>query len=178
MSSLREKYKKEVQPKLMKAQGLGNPLAVPAPLKLIVNIGVGWAKDNPKLLEAVERELTAICGQKPCLRKAKKSEAGFKLRAGEPVGFSVTLRRRKMWGFLDKLINVVLPRVKDFRGLSQDSFDGQGNYSLGLDDHTVFPEVDPNKTDRIKSLGVTIVTTAKNDRGALELLKELGVPFR
>lgn len=178
MDPLKEKYLKKVAPELLKELGRKNILSVPRPKKIVVSMGVGWAKDDPKLLEVARSELATICGQQPGIRKAKRSEAGFKLRAGEPVGLSATLRGDRMWSFLNKLVNIVLPRVRDFRGLSRHSFDRRGNYSFGLVEHTVFPEIDSNKTDRIKSLGVTIITTASGDEEASKLLEKLGMPFR
>ncbi len=145
--------------------------------KIVVNMGVGKALDDSKYLESASNDLVVITGQKPAVRKAKKAIAGFKLRAGDPIGLMVTLRGRRMRDFFQKLVNIVLPRLRDFHGVSRESFDGGGNYSLGITEHTVFPEIDPNKVGKIKSLEVTIVTTAKTDEEGLELLEKLGMPF-
>jgi len=145
--------------------------------KIVVSMGVGRFKDDPKYLESAANDLAIITGQKPAVRPAKKAIAGFKLKAGEPVGLVVTLRGKRMRAFFEKLIKIVLPRLRDFHGVSRKSFDGSGNYSLGIEEHTVFPEIDPNKVDKIKSLEVTIVTTAKTDEEGFKLLKELGMPF-
>ncbi len=145
--------------------------------KIVVNMGVGKALGDSKYLESASNDLVVITGQKPAVRKAKKAIAGFKLRAGDPVGLMVTLRGRRMRDFFQKLVNIVLPRLRDFHGVSRESFDGSGNYSLGITEHTVFPEIDPNKVGKIKSLEVTIVTTAKTDEEGFELLEKLGMPF-
>jgi len=145
--------------------------------KIIVSMGTGKQKDDSKYLEAAAEDLRVITGQKPAIRAAKKAVAGFKLRAGEPVGLVVTLRGKRMQSFFEKLVHVVLPRLRDFHGVSRKSFDGGGNYSLGIEEHTVFPEIDPNKVGKIKGLEVTMVTTAETDEEGLELLKELGIPF-
>lgn len=145
--------------------------------KIIVNMGVGRALDDPKYLESAMRDLAVITGQKPAVRKAKKAIAGFKLKAGDAVGLMVTLRGKRMRDFFEKLVKIVLPRLRDFRGVSRKSFDGSGNYSLGIEEHTVFPEIDSNKVEKIKGLEVTIVTTAKTDEEALGLLEKLGMPF-
>lgn len=178
MSRLKERYQKEIVPKLMKELDLKNPLAAPKVEKIVLNMGVGRATQDKKLLESAAHDLSLISGQKPKVTAAKKSEAGFKLRKGQKIGLVVTLRRERMWNFLDKLVSIVLPRTRDFRGLKKQAFDGRGNYTLGVREHTAFPEIDPNTVDQIKSLEVTIVTTAKNDEEGHRLLKELGMPFQ
>ncbi len=145
--------------------------------KIVVNMGIGKALDDSKYLESAADDLKVITGQKPATRVAKKAVAGFKLRAGEPVGLVVTLRGKRMWDFFEKLVNIVLPRLRDFHGVSRKSFDGSGNYNLGIEEHTVFPEIDPNKLEKVKGLEVAIVTTAKNDDEGLKLLEKLGMPF-
>jgi large subunit ribosomal protein L5 len=145
--------------------------------KIVVNMGVGKAADDPKYLEAASNDLAVIAGQKPAVRTAKKAVAGFKLRAGDPVGLMVTLRGRRMRDFFEKLVKIVLPRRRDFRGVSRRAFDGSGNYTLGIEEHIVFPEIDPNKVDKVKGLEITIVTSAKTDEEGLQLLEELGMPF-
>ncbi len=146
--------------------------------KIVVSIGTGKQKDDAKYLESAAEDLQVITGQKPAIRAAKKAIAGFKLRAGDTVGLVVTLRGKRMWFFFEKLIHIVLPRLRDFHGVPRKSFDGRGNYSLGIEEHTVFPEIDPNKVGKIKGLEVTIVTTAKTDEEGLNLLEGLGVPFK
>jgi len=155
-----------------------NVMQVPKVEKVIINIGVGEAIQNPKALDAAVNDLTLICGQKPIITKAKKSIAGFKLREGMSIGCKVTLRGERMYLFLDKLINIVLPRVRDFRGVSPQAFDGRGNYSLGIKEQTIFPEIEYDKIDKIRGMEVVIVTTAKTDEEARELLKSMGMPFR
>jgi len=145
--------------------------------KIVVNMGVGKALDDPKYLESAANDIMVITGQKPAVRKAKKAVASFKLKAGDPIGLVVTLRGKRMWAFFEKLVNIVLPRLRDFHGVSRESFDGSGNYTLGIAEHTVFPEIDPNKVDRIKGLEVTLVTAAQTDSEGLKLLEELGMPF-
>ena len=145
--------------------------------KIVVNMGVGKALDDSKYLESASNDLMVITGQRPAVRPAKRAVAGFKLRAGEPVGLMVTLRGKRMWDFFEKLVNIVLPRLRDFHGVSRKSFDGGGNYSLGIEEHTVFPEIDSNKVDKVKGLEITIVTSAKTDGEGLKLLKKLGMPF-
>jgi large subunit ribosomal protein L5 len=174
---LRVRYRDEVIPKLMKEFGIENPNAVPRIDKVCLNMGVGEAIANIKVLDDAVDELAAIAGQRPMVTRAQKSIANFKLRAGMPIGARVTLRGERMWFFLDRLISVALPRVRDFRGVPQRSFDGRGNYTLGVRDHLIFPEIDYNKVDKSKGLNVTIVTTAGNDERALYLLRELGMPF-
>jgi large subunit ribosomal protein L5 len=175
---LRDKFEKEVRPSLMKEFELKNPMAVPTLVKVVVNMGVGEATQNAKLLDPAANELGQITGQKPVITKAKKSIAAFKVREGMPIGAMVTLRGDRMYEFLDRLINVALPRVRDFRGVSTKSFDGRGNYTLGLRDQLIFPEIDYAKVEKTKGMNVTIVTTAKSDDQARALLRGLGMPFR
>jgi large subunit ribosomal protein L5 len=177
VARLREKYEKEVVPKLIAEFGIKNPMAVPKIVKVVCNIGIGEAARQPKLMEQAMEELAMITGQKPVVRKAKKSIAQFKLRVGMQVGCMVTLRRERMYEFLDRLLNIALPRVRDFRGLSPKGFDGRGNYTLGIKDHLIFPEVDYTKVERPKGMNVTVVTTAATDDQARFLLAELGFPF-
>jgi large subunit ribosomal protein L5 len=174
----REKYSKEVVPALMKRFGYDNPNQVPKLEKIVINMGLGEAVGNPKLIESAVTELTAICGQKPVVTRAKKSIATFKLRQGMPIGVKVTLRRERMWEFLDRLVTLSLPRVRDFRGTSPRAFDGAGNYTLGLKEQIVFPEIDFDRVDKIKGMNITVVTTAKTNEEAKELLAGLGMPFR
>jgi len=174
---LKDLYSKEVRHKLQNEFGIKNVMAVPKIEKIVLNMGVGEAIANAKVLDSAVDELTQIAGQKPVIRKAKKSIASFKLRAGVPIGTSVTLRGEKMYEFLDRLINIALPRVRDFRGVPTKSFDGRGNYTLGIRDHVIFPEIDYSKIDKSKGMNITIVTTAKNDDQARFLLRELGMPF-
>jgi large subunit ribosomal protein L5 len=175
---LREKYQKEIRPALQKELGLKNPMAVPRLEKIVVNMGLGEATQNPKMLDPLIADLTSIAGQKPVATKAKKSIAAFKVREGMPIGAMVTLRGDRMYEFLDRLINVALPRVRDFRGVSTKSFDGRGNYTLGLRDQLIFPEIDYSKVDKLKGMNVTIVTTAGSDDQARALLRHMGMPFR
>jgi len=175
---LREKFHKDIAPTLQKELSLNNPMAVPRLHKIVVNMGVGEATQNAKILDPAVAELGQITGQKPVVTKAKKSIAAFKVREGMPIGAMVTLRGDRMYEFLDRLINVVLPRVRDFRGVSTKSFDGRGNYTLGLRDQLIFPEIDYAKVDKLKGMNVTIVTTAKSDNEARALLKSFGMPFR
>jgi len=175
---LRARYRDEVVAKLMKEFGIENPMAVPRIDKICLNMGVGEAIANIKLLDDAVDELAQLAGQRPMITRAQKSIANFKLRAGMPIGARVTLRGERMWHFLDRLIAVALPRVRDFRGIPSRSFDGRGNYTLGIRDHLIFPEIDFNKVDKSKGLNVTIVTTAGNDERAFYLLRELGMPFR
>ncbi|MCS7279612.1 MAG: 50S ribosomal protein L5 [Thermodesulfobacteriaceae bacterium] len=178
MSWLKEYYVKEVVPKLKEKLGYKNIMEVPKIEKICVNMGLGEAVANPKLIDQALVELAQITGQRPKICRARKSIATFKLRKGMPIGVAVSLRRNRMYDFLVRLIHVALPRVKDFKGLSKSGFDGRGNYTLGLSDHTIFPEVDSAKVEKIKGMSVTIVTTAKTDEEAYELLKLLGLPFR
>jgi large subunit ribosomal protein L5 len=174
---LKDKYAKEVAPALKKTFGIDNVMAVPRLEKIVLNMGLGEAVANPKMLDGAAEELSSIAGQKAQITKAKKSIAVFKLRTGMPIGARVTLRGDRMWEFLDRLINIALPRVRDFRGVSGKAFDGRGNYTLGVRDHFIFPEIDYAKTDKSKGLNVTIVTTAGRDDRAKALLAELGMPF-
>jgi large subunit ribosomal protein L5 len=174
---LKTRYEDEVRPKLQQEFGIENVMAVPKIEKIVVNMGLGEASRNIKILESAVEELAAIAGQRPNVTRARKSIANFKLREGMPIGCRVTLRRARMWEFLDRLVNVALPRVRDFRGIGSRSFDGRGSYTLGIKDHLIFPEVDYSKTDGAKGMNVTIVTTAPNDEQALFLLRELGLPF-
>jgi large subunit ribosomal protein L5 len=177
MARLKEKYEQEVIPKLTKEFGITNPMAVPRLVRVVCNIGMGEASRQPKMLDQAIEELTAIAGQKPVIRKARKSIAQFKLRAGMQIGCAVTLRRDRMYEFLDRLINIALPRVRDFRGLSPRGFDGRGNYTMGIRDHLIFPEIDYTKVEHPKGMNVTVVTTAATDDQAKFLLQELGFPF-
>jgi len=178
ISRLRERYRKDVIPALMKRFGYKNPMAVPKLSKVIVNIGLGEASLNIKLLDVAAQELGQITGQKPIITRAKKSIANFKIRKGMPIGCCVTLRGERMYEFMDRLCNVVLPRVRDFKGLATDAFDGRGNYTLGLRDQLVFPEIDYTRVDKIKGMNITLTTTARNDEEGRELLKQLGLPLR
>ena len=174
---LREKYDKEVVATLAKELGIDNRMAIPRVEKVILNMGLGEAVASPKILDGAVEELSAIAGQKAVVTKAKKSIATYKLRTGMPIGARVTLRGDRMYEFLDRLINIALPRVRDFRGVSTKAFDGRGNYTLGIRDHFIFPEIDYAKTDKSKGLNVTIVTTAGRDDRARALLQKLGMPF-
>ncbi len=178
MNRLQERYQSEVVPALQKAFNYRNVMEVPRIQKVIVNIGLGEAMGNPKALEAAVADLTTITGQKPVLNKARKSIANFKLRAGVVIGTKVTLRGSRMWAFLDRLMNIALPRVRDFRGVSPDAFDGRGNYTLGLRDQLIFPEIEYDKIDKLRGMEITIVTTARNDEQSREMLRFLGMPFR
>jgi len=175
---LKEKFQKEVAPALMKEFELKNPMAVPRLHKIVVNMGLGEATQNAKVLDPAVNELGQIAGQKPVITRAKKSIAAFKVREGMPIGAMVTLRGDRMYEFFDRLVNVALPRVRDFRGVSTKSFDGRGNFTLGLRDQLIFPEIDYAKVDRMKGMNVTIVTTAGDDNQARALLKHMGMPFR
>ena len=174
---LLEKYRKDVVPALRKEFGIENPMAIPRIEKVILNMGIGEAITNAKIVDAAAEELSKIAGQRAVVTKAKKSIASFKLRAGMPIGCRVTLRGERMYEFLDRLLNVALPRVRDFRGVPTRSFDGRGNYTLGVKDHLIFPEIDPAKIEKSRGLNVTIVTTAGSDDRARVLLRELGMPF-
>ena len=171
-------YDEVVVPKLMKELEIKNIMECPKLEKIIVNMGVGEATQNSKLIDAAMADLTLITGQKPLLRKAKKSEAGFKLREGMPIGAKVTLRKERMYDFLDRLVNVVLPRVRDFEGVPSDSFDGRGNYSVGLRDQLVFPEIDFDKVEKLLGMSITMVSSAKTDEEGRALLKAFGMPFK
>jgi large subunit ribosomal protein L5 len=175
---IKVRYQDEIAPALQKALNLDNVMEVPRISKVVVNIGMGEALDNPKTLDAAVGDLTAITGQKPVVTKARKSIANFKLREGRAIGVRVTLRGERMWAFLDRLMNIALPRVRDFRGISPNSFDGRGNYTLGLREQLVFPEIDYDKIDKLRGLEVTIVTTARTDDEGRQLLQMLGMPFR
>jgi len=177
-SRLEEKYLTEVTPQLKARLGYNNIMQLPKLEKIVLSIGLGEAIQDAKALEVAGKELATISGQRPVTTRAKKSISSFKLRAGMPIGMMVTLRGKRMYDFFDKLVNVVLPRFRDFRGLSRDSFDGRGNYSLGVKEQIVFPEIDYDKVDKIRGLEVTIVTTAKNDDEARDLLELMGTPFR
>jgi len=178
MSRLQEKYKKEILPELQKELNIGNPMAVPQLKKIVINMGVGEAIQNAKLLDTAKTDLGQITGQFPAVGRAKKSISAFKLRKGQAIACYVTLRQRRMYEFFDRLVNIVLPRVRDFRGVSPKSFDGQGNYTLALKDQLVFPEIDYTKVERSRGMNITIVTSARNDSEAFALLKKLGMPFR
>ncbi|TMC04519.1 MAG: 50S ribosomal protein L5 [Chloroflexi bacterium] len=171
-------YRDGVVPQLTKEFDYANVMQVPRVAKVVVNIGIGEAKDNDKALDAAVGDVTTITGQKPALIKARKSVANFKLREGQTIGIKTTLRGRRMWYFLDKLVNVALPRIRDFRGVSPDGFDGRGNYSLGMREQVVFPEIDYDRIDKLRGLEVSIVTTARSDDEARSLLTRLGMPFR
>jgi len=175
---LKEHYHKNVIGALTKEFSYANPMAVPKMKKISVNIGLGEATQNPKLMDPTVNELSQIAGQKPVVTKARKSIAAFKLREGMPIGCTVTLRGDRMYEFFDRLVNVALPRVRDFRGVSSKSFDGRGNYTLGLKDQLIFPEIDYNKVDKVKGMNVCITTSARTDAEGLALLKHLGMPFR
>ena len=177
MSRLKDRYAQEVIPALRKEFGYGNVMAVPRITKVVVNIGMGEAMDNPKAMEAAVSDLTTITGQKPVQTKARKSIANFKLREGRLIGTKVTLRGDRMWAFLDRLLSTALPRVRDFRGVSANAFDGRGNYTLGLRDQLIFPEIEYDKIDKLRGMEVTIVTTAKDDDQARVMLQLLGMPF-
>ncbi|MDI3533688.1 MAG: large subunit ribosomal protein [Thermosediminibacterales bacterium] len=178
MARLREKYNNEVIPLLMDKFKYKNPMEVPRIEKIVINMGVGEARENPKTLDAAVNDLMIISGQKPVITKAKKSVAAFKIRAGMPIGAKVTLRGNRMYEFLDKLINVALPRVRDFRGVSPKSFDGRGNFALGIKEQLIFPEINYDKIEKIRGMDIIITTTAKTDEEARELLRLLGMPFR
>jgi large subunit ribosomal protein L5 len=175
---LKEHYQKNVVPALTKEFGYTNTMAVPKVNKITVNVGMGEATQNAKLLDGAVNELTQIAGQKPVITKARKSIAAFKLREGMPIGCTVTLRGDRMYEFLDRLVNVSLPRVRDFRGVSTKSFDGRGNYTLGIKDQLIFPEIDYNKVEKVKGMNICITTTASSDREGVALLTQMGMPFQ
>ncbi len=175
---LREVYNKQVVPQLQKEFGYKNPMAIPKIEKVSINMGLGEATGNSKLMDVAVQELSAISGQKPVVTKAKKSIAAFKLRENMPIGCMVTLRGDTMFEFLDRFMNIALPRVRDFRGVNPKSFDGRGNYTIGIKDQLIFPEIDYNKVDKARGMNICITTTAKNDAEALALLKFMGMPFR
>jgi large subunit ribosomal protein L5 len=174
---LRERYQREIVPALTKEFNFSNPMQVPRVEKVVINIGMGEALQNAKSMDAALSDLTAIAGQKPVVTRARKSIANFKLREGQPIGAMVTLRGERMYEFLDRLISIALPRIRDFRGVSRRSFDGRGNYSIGLREQIVFPEVDYDRVDKLRGLEVAIVTTARNDNEGYALLKNMGMPF-
>ena len=175
--NLKAKYQQEVAPALMQKFGYKSPMQIPRLEKIVVNVGCSEARENPKVLDAVVNDLTTITGQKAIITKAKKSVANFKLREGMPIGAKVTLRGNKMWEFLDRLFNVALPRVRDFRGISADAFDGRGNYALGVKEQLIFPEIEYDKIDKIRGMDIVVCTTAQTDEEARELLKQIGAPF-
>lgn len=177
MDRLKEKYTKEVMPAMMEKFGYKNVMQVPKVEKIVINMGVGEAVGNPKVLDSAVADMTLISGQKPILTRAKKSLAAWKLRKGMPIGAKVTLRGDRMYKFLDKFMNVALPRVRDFRGISAKAFDGRGNYSIGLKEQLIFPEIEYDKVDKLRGMNIIIVTTAKTDEEARELLKLMGMPF-
>lgn len=178
MARLKKKYREEVAPALLKHFGYKNVMQIPKVEKVVVNMGLGEAVQNPKVIDAAAADLAAITGQKPVVTRAKKSIAAFKIREGMPIGIKVTLRGEKMWDFLDRLLYMALPRVRDFRGVSTKAFDGRGNYTLGLKEQLIFPEIDYDKVDKIRGMDVVIVTTAPTDEEARQLLKFLGMPFK
>ncbi len=178
MGTLKEQYENEIKPELQKKLGVVNMMDIPKIEKVVLNMGLGEAVQNPKIVEKAAQELTLISGQKAVVTRAKKSIATFKLREGMPIGTRVTLRKDRMYDFLSKLINIALPRVRDFRGVSAKGFDGRGNFSMGVTEHIIFPEIDYDKIDQIRGLNVTIVTTAKTDEDARALLAAIGMPFR
>ena len=177
MARLKTMYQQEVAPALMKKFGYKSVMQIPRLDKIVINVGCGDAKDNTKAIEAIVKDITAITGQKAVITKARKSVANFKLREGMAVGVKVTLRSEKMWEFLDRLFNVALPRVRDFRGISANSFDGRGNYALGIKEQLIFPEIDYDKIEKIRGMDIVMCTTANTDEEARELLKLLGAPF-
>ena len=178
MSRLEKTYQETIRPQLMKDLSITNLFAAPKMAKVVVNVGVGEASSNIKLLDAAMNEMGAITGQKPVMRRAKKSIAAFKIREGQPVGACVTLRGKRMYEFIDRLVNIALPRVRDFRGVPTKSFDGRGNYTIGLQDQLIFPEIDYSRVEHTRGMNITFVTTAKNDEGARRLLELMGMPFR
>ena len=175
---LKQRYQKEVGPAIAKEFGIKNPMAIPRLEKIVINMGMGEAIANAKILDTAADELKSITGQKPVITKAKKSIASFKLRQGMPIGVMVTLRGDRMYEFLDRLVSVALPRVRDFRGVSPKAFDGRGNYTIGVREQLIFPEIDFNKVDKLRGMNISIVTTARTDELARALLKALGMPFR
>ena len=178
MARLKERYQKEVAPAIAKEFGIKNPMAIPRVAKVVLNMGMGEAIANAKILDTAADELRAITGQKPVITKAKKSIASFKLRQGMPIGVMVTLRGDRMYEFLDRLVSIALPRVRDFRGISPKAFDGRGNYTIGVREQLIFPEIDFNKVDKLRGMNISIITTARDDEQARALLKGLGLPFR
>lgn len=178
MATLQEHYVNECRDQLKEKFGYSNPMQIPKIEKIVLNMGLGEAVQNPKIIEGTTNELTAIAGQKAVVTRAKKSIATFKLREGMPIGCRVTLRKERMYDFLSKLINIALPRVRDFRGISPKGFDKRGNYSMGIQEHIIFPEIDYDKIDKIRGLNITIVTSAENDAEGFELLRLMGMPFK
>ena len=178
MNRMKERYQTELVPALQEQLGFKNVMQVPTIKKVVLNIGMGEALDNPKSLDAAVGDVSKITGQKPIINNARTSIAAFKLREGRAIGVKVTLRGERMWSFLDRLINIVLPRVRDFRGISRDSFDGRGNYTLGLREQLIFPEIEYDKIDKIRGMEITIVTSAQNDEQAARMLEMFGMPFR
>jgi large subunit ribosomal protein L5 len=176
--ALKDTYQKTIVPALMENLALDNIMQVPRIKKVVINIGLGEALDNPKALEAAVQDLTTIAGQKPVITKARKSIANFKLREGRAIGTTVTLRGERMWSFLDRLMNIALPRVRDFRGVSPNAFDGRGNYTLGIREQLIFPEIEDDKIDKVRGMEITIVTTATTDEQARQMLELIGMPFR
>lgn len=175
---IKERYQKETVPALMKKFGYKNVMQVPKLEKIVVNVGVGEAIQNVKLLDAVSADLASITGQKPMVRRARSSISNFKLKEGMPIGCMVTLRKARMWEFFDRLVNVAIPRIRDFRGTNPNSFDGRGNYNLGIGEQIIFPEIEYDKVEKIMGMNITIVTSAKSDEEGSELLRSLGMPFR
>ena len=175
---LKQRYQKDIAPAIAKEFGIKNPMAIPRLEKIVLNMGMGEAIANSKVLDTAVAELTSIAGQKPVITKAKKSIASFKLRQGMPIGAMVTLRGDRMYEFFDRLVSVALPRVRDFRGVSPKAFDGRGNYTIGIREQLIFPEIDFNKVDKLRGMNISIVTSARNDEQARALLKSLGMPFR
>jgi len=178
MARLKQRYQKDIAPAIAKEFGIKNPMAIPRLEKIVLNMGMGEAIANSKVLDIAVAELTSIAGQKPVITKAKKSIASFKLRQGMPIGVMVTLRGDRMYEFFDRLVSVALPRVRDFRGVSPKAFDGRGNYTIGIREQLIFPEIDFNKVDKLRGMNISIVTSARNDEQARALLKSLGMPFR
>ena len=178
MARLREKYIQEVVPKMMAEFGYRNPNQVPRVHKIVVNMGLGEALQNPKIMEASVKEMGAITGQKPVITKSRKSIANFKLREGQSIGCMVTLRKERMWEFMDRLLSIAIPRIRDFKGVSTRAFDGKGNFSLGIKEQIIFPEIEYDRIEKIKGMNISIVTTARSDEEGRALLKHLGMPFR
>lgn len=178
MSFLLEKYQKEIVPQLMEDFSFGNPMRVPRVQKVVINMGLGEAVQHPNIIETAVTEMTSLSGQKPVVTRARRSIAGFKLREGMPIGVKVTLRNQRMFHFLERLIYVALPAVRDFKGVSDTAFDGHGNYSLGIKEQIIFPEIDYDTVNKIRGMNITIVTSAENDEQARELLRKMGMPFR
>jgi large subunit ribosomal protein L5 len=178
MARLKERYKNEIAPQLIKKYGYKNAMETPRFVKVVLNLGMGESLANAKAMEAADKDLSTIAGQHPVITKAKKSIAAFKLRQGVPIGMMVTLRDKRMYEFLDKLVSVVLPRIRDFQGIPRDAFDGQGNYTLGMKEQIVFPEIEYDKVDKTRGLEITIVTTAKTDEDGRRLLEAIGMPFK